>query len=373
MMDLTLFIIRLCCIILIKADVIEILNSEDQMYANRATILEFSQKYWKAHNLTSKSFQIVSSKLKTANKVKYSARTLNILLSTEHNLVAMNSLHFISGRIPVINDPKQTYLVRLSDEFWYQNAHVVIEYSKANIENIVTSGHYSNEFISRLVYVPSLPFQFDPNRSKLRKIDIMTCVKLLSGDGHDRRKITLSALRENINNQKNKVIKENSSILMENVSFRNLTEFQALLDSAKVILNVHQTDFHHTFEEFRVLPALLRGVVVVSEEVPLAHTFPLHEYVIFTPYHNLVEKTLEVLEKYEFYREKFFGPLSKFNETIIKLKVDSYNQFESVITEKRNQLITGTPKSKSVHSSPVIPLKTKPTKLLKTGMATKNH
>jgi hypothetical protein len=32
---------------------------------------------------------------------------------------------------------------------------------------------------------------------------------------------------------------------------------------------MHQKEQYNTFEEFRVLPALLRGAVIVAEDVPL--------------------------------------------------------------------------------------------------------
>ena len=41
---------------------------------------------------------------------------------------------------------------------------------------------------------------------------------------------------------------------------------RALLDSTQILINVHTTAHHHTLEEYRVLPALLRGCVVVSED-----------------------------------------------------------------------------------------------------------
>ncbi len=43
----------------------------------------------------------------------------------------------------------------------------------------------------------------------------------------------------------------------------------ALYDSTAILINVHQIPHHRTLEEFRVLPALLRGVVIVCENSPL--------------------------------------------------------------------------------------------------------
>ena len=63
---------------------------------------------------------------------------------------------------------------------------------------------------------------------------------------------------------------------------------RALLDSTQILINVHTTAHHHTLEEYRVLPALLRGCVVVSEDVPLAREVPYADSIVFAPYERLL-------------------------------------------------------------------------------------
>jgi hypothetical protein len=43
---------------------------------------------------------------------------------------------------------------------------------------------------------------------------------------------------------------------------------------------MHQKEQYNTLEEFRVLPALLRGAVIVAEDVPLREVVPYHRYAI---------------------------------------------------------------------------------------------
>ena len=49
---------------------------------------------------------------------------------------------------------------------------------------------------------------------------------------------------------------------------------------------------------YRVLPALLRGCVVVSEDVPLAREVPYADSIVFAPYERLVATAARVGREY---------------------------------------------------------------------------
>ena len=85
-----------------------------------------------------------------------------------------------------------------------------------------------------------------------------------------------------------------------------------MYSSTKIILNIHQTDHHHTFEELRVLPALLSGVIVICEESPLKEHIPYKDYVVWCNYDEIINVTKDVLSNYEKYYELLFS--SKLNE-----------------------------------------------------------
>jgi hypothetical protein len=123
-----------------------------------------------------------------------------------------------------------------------------------------------------------------------------------------------------------------------NMNFDSLPSFMSNLDRIKILVNVHQTEHHHTLEELRVLPALLRGVVVVSEWIPLHHLLPFKDYIIFERYEMLAEKVIEVKNNYESYRDKFFGPHSKLNETINRMKKSAFENLERLVLERYNAL-----------------------------------
>jgi hypothetical protein len=96
------------------------------------------------------------------------------------------------------------------------------------------------------------------------------------------------------------------------------------------MLNVHQTDHHHTFEELRVLPALLNGVVIVSEESPLKNVIPYSDYIVWSDYDDIPRKTLEVYNNYEYYYNKFFveGNLKNILNDMVKNNITNLNNIK---------------------------------------------
>ena len=74
-----------------------------------------------------------------------------------------------------------------------------------------------------------------------------------------------------------------------------------------VLMNIHQTDEHHTLEELRILPAIMQGVIVVSEDVPLLGHVPYARYFITSSYGKLAETVQAVVENYEETWSRLFG------------------------------------------------------------------
>ena len=94
----------------------------------------------------------------------------------------------------------------------------------------------------------------------------------------------------------------NRKKLLENISKSNLShsntnncfdkiKLQELYQNTKILINIHQTPYHDTFEELRCLPALQNGVIVVSEKSPLSHLVSYNELIIWTDYDNIINKT----------------------------------------------------------------------------------
>jgi hypothetical protein len=100
--------------------------------------------------------------------------------------------------------------------------------------------------------------------------------------------------------------KLNSNVEVISNCFKN-DELIKLYKKTKILVNIHQTDHHHTLESLRVLPALSHGVLIVSENVPLKETIPYHEYIIWSNYESLAETVKNVEDNYEHYFNQIFN------------------------------------------------------------------
>jgi hypothetical protein len=79
-----------------------------------------------------------------------------------------------------------------------------------------------------------------------------------------------------------------------------------LYNRTKILINIHQTEHHHTFEELRVLPALQCGVLVISERSPLNNLVPYNEFVIWSEYDKICDKVNEVVNNYDYFFDLIF-------------------------------------------------------------------
>lgn len=213
-------------------------------------------------------------------------KNIRVAIQVEHTLVLeeANIGKVSSSTKGTIKTSKGNfYWVNIFEDYLNQY-DIIIDYSIPNILNIKSCERY-NEISKKLINIS--PVIYDYNAEKNTKSQT-----LVFHNGSERR---------------NKLL----------INAKNFEYFQKfayskqdilnLFDSSRIILNIHQTDFHHTLEEFRVLPALLRGVIVVSECVPLAEKIPYSEYIIWAEYENLIETVKKVQQNYGYYFDKIFG------------------------------------------------------------------
>ena len=98
-----------------------------------------------------------------------------------------------------------------------------------------------------------------------------------------------------------------------------------------MLINIHQTPHHHTLEEFRLIPALSRGIVIISEIVPMKELLPYHDYIIWTTYDNIIETLKDTINKYDFYHNKFFGDKSSLNNILTDLNNNSLKNIKDTL------------------------------------------
>ncbi|MGC5585123.1 hypothetical protein [Ornithinimicrobium sp. W1665] len=84
-------------------------------------------------------------------------------------------------------------------------------------------------------------------------------------------------------------------------------DYEEHFDQIAVLLNVHQTPHHHSLEELRVLPAILREVVVVSEEFPLQHELVYGDVVLTSALGELAATVRRTVQSYEDVWDALYG------------------------------------------------------------------
>ena len=100
--------------------------------------------------------------------------------------------------------------------------------------------------------------------------------------------------------------------MMSRVQYTNINNcfvkqrVQDLYRNTKILINIHQTDHHHTFEELRVLPALLNGTLVISEISPLSELVPYSKCVIWTTYDKILSTAKDILARYDEVHKQIF-------------------------------------------------------------------
>ena len=221
-------------------------------------------------------------------------RTLKIKYNIEHTLVLAGGRDVPSttpfGTIPT-PDHTSTYLVRIDNIRTYDVCDIIIDYSIPNMINVKSCEQY-DAYSKKMIYIsPNIynTYHLDKND---RTINVLTT---FINTNQPRRKALLETM-------------ERSSIPYINVhNCFDKHKLQEILCQTKIIINIHQTDHHHTFEELRVLPALLCGVIVIAEESPLKENIPYHHMIVWSSYENIIQTIKDVQDNYDTYYSSLFN------------------------------------------------------------------
>ena len=244
-------------------------------------------------------------------------QTMKIGINYEHTLVkkgGRDSDGFPVGKIKYSDG--EYYHVRVLNNNFLNNCDIVIDYSMPNIINIAESELFK-KISENIVYIS--PFLYEYNlKNNDRKINLLTT---FINCEEPRRKMLLEKMFENDLEVKN-----------VNNCFEN-DKLYDLFSNTKILINIHQTEHHHTFEECRVLPALLSGVIVISEESPLKEKIPYNEYIIWSSYENLISTIKNVIINYNTYYNNIFNN-EKINIILNNLKNNNYEMLSNKIIEK---------------------------------------
>ena len=236
--------------------------------------------------------------------------TLKIDIQCEHTLVkkgGRGTESAIEGKVPYNND---IYLVRIDKLDYLTSLDIIIEYSLPNIENIKLSGFYDN-YLKKVIYISPLIYEINnltiENRTKI--------ITMFINQNESRRHQLIKKLLpitnyENINNCFSK------------------EDLKKVYKETRILLNIRQTEHHDTFEELRVLPALLKGVIIISEDVPLRDKIPYNEFIIWCNYDEVLNTIKKVEDNYEYYWNSIFN--YQFNNVINEMKLNNYNSIKKI-------------------------------------------
>jgi hypothetical protein len=212
------------------------------------------------------------------------------LIQPEHTLVlsgGRSSEGAIQGTVGSINGGRgENYLVRLAGGAErIAQADQIIEYSIPNIINVETS-EAKSLYLGKVHYIAPLlsSTMLNPSPNNRDKTHVFTFMSKLGE--HDRRKKIIDDYQK-------------SGVL----EISNITgvrgDASKVMSGVGILLNLHQTDHHHTLEEFRILPALLQGVMVISEPSPLLEKVPYSSFVNFAELRDIPTLLVDMLANFD--------------------------------------------------------------------------
>lgn len=219
-------------------------------------------------------------------------KTLKIDIQCEHTLV-MDEGRSVGEKIfgTVKTKRGDNYLIRVDKFNYYNSIDCVIEYSLPNIKNISTNVFY-DEFSKKILYISPTIYNINIGIANNKKL--ISALWSKSSPNQRRTNIILRLVDIGIG----------ASVIDNCFTKQQLLKFY---NSSRILINIHQTDEHHTFEEIRILPAIMNGVLVVSEDSPLKEEIPYSKFIIWCKYEEIPEKVVEVQKNYEFYYNKIFN------------------------------------------------------------------
>ena len=249
-------------------------------------------------------------------------KTIKIDINYEHTLVKKNGRgfqpHTQVGKI--IYDQTKHYFVLIGKFNQLNSCDIVIDYSIPNIFNVKESELF-DDFSKKHIYIaPSLYKKNIENRERT-----INSLSTFINVNEPRRKVLLE-----------KISKSNLNHINRNNCFEAHV-LEEVYQNTKILINIHQTPHHDTFEELRCLPALQNGVIVVAEKSPLNHLIPYNDLIIWSDYDNIIEKTAEVLKNYDDYFKKIFT--NKNIELLYKMDDENRKNLEDKIIPTFNVVI----------------------------------
>jgi hypothetical protein len=244
----------------------------------------------------------------------------SVEINTEHTLVRRNgrgSEGSPIGDIPVIGEgSSENYLVRIPGGTRVRpDSTQIIEYSVPNLINVHQS-ELREVYSGKSHYIAPLlsPRMVNPSPQSRDVSKAFTFMSL--PEGGDRRTEIIEGLSR-------------SGIQTANIQGL-VGDANEAMSRVGVLLNLHQTDHHHTLEELRILPALLQGVLVLSEPSPLIAEVPYSKFVTFATIQDMPDLLSDLLANHERIWDETFNS-GAFNEVISGMDRSNKRAFAEIV------------------------------------------
>lgn len=255
---------------------------------------------------------------KITNSLNFHKKPCKVIINYEHTLVKKGGRSVPEntpfGKITYGNN--EFYHIRLDNYEKLTECDIVVDYSIPNIINVLSSGLFQ-KFSEKHIYIA--PCIYDTiNINKMRQVNVLTT---FINTEEPRRKHLLQNLKYH----------EVNHININNCFNKN--ELQKIYSNTKILINIHQTNEHDTFEELRVLPALQCGVLVISEKSPLHDSIPYNNLIIWCSYEEILLTLQNVIQNYDNYHNTIFSSnnisvfdkLEKQNYDVLEKKIIQYH------------------------------------------------
>ena len=246
--------------------------------------------------------------------------TFTLSLQPEHTLVKPGGRSCDPSNIlGEASYDNENYLIRLDKYDTLKKSDAILDYSMANITHLEKGK--TKSLINKFFYFSPLTYD-DTFFDTADRTDIIT---LFNPQSSDRRK---SFLEGSCNL---------SSPVKNIMDVFDKTDLRNIYKKSRVLVNIHQTPHHHTLEELRVLPAILNGVIVVSENVPLKNEIPYSDFVVWSEYSDMNDTIRRVLGDYKNIHNKIFSfSLKEKIENMRKNNSSSINRLLNHLLEKNH-------------------------------------
>ncbi len=247
---------------------------------------------------------------------------INILFSKNtynfyntNNTIIINSNYEHTIRKNILRVLKENFIIKIDDLNVFKKSNIIIDYSIPNIYHVSLNRSYYKITNKHIYIAPSLINDISFSKENRN----IYCLTTFINTNQPRRNKLLNNLKNNNINH----ININNCWGIENL--------EKLYKNTKILINIHQTDYLFTFEEFRVLPALQCGCIVICEDSPYSDKIPYKDYIIWSSYNNIIEKTKDVINRYDYYHNLIF--VNRKDNILHDLNDINYKTLENKILE----------------------------------------